>query len=136
MQHSYTLEQLPLIAQKIVQNYQPTAILFYGAMGVGKTTLIKSLCEKLGVKEAVSSPTFALVNEYQGKMDCIYHFDFYRLENEEEVYQIGLEEYFEKPGWKFIEWPEKIASMLPSEALKLHLVLNDDLSRKITIDPM
>lgn len=87
--------------------------LFYGEMGAGKTTLIKSLCEHLGVKEPATSPTFSIVNEYQGESSKIYHFDFYRLKNQSEALDLGYEEYFYSGNYCFIEWPEKIPDLLP-----------------------
>ena len=89
-------------------------LLFYGQMGVGKTTLIKELCKSLGVLDNISSPTFSLVNEYQtAKNDKVYHFDFYRIEDEEEAYDIGIEDYFDSKNWCFVEWPENIVNLLP-----------------------
>lgn len=90
---------------------------FYGEMGAGKTTLIKALCEQMGVIQNVSSPTFSLVNEYQlAGGQCIYHFDFYRINNEEEAFDIGYETYFESGSICLIEWPEKIEGILLGES--------------------
>jgi len=97
-------------------------IAFYGEMGAGKTTLIKAFCENLGVKENITSPTFALVNEYvTEREDTIYHFDFYRVEKEDEAYDMGVEEYFYSGNLCLIEWPEKIKSILPAETLKIKI---------------
>lgn len=89
-------------------------ILLNGAMGAGKTTLIKEICIILGVKENVSSPTFGIINSYLGSEGDIYHFDAYRIEHESEAYDIGIEEYLFSNNWCLIEWPEKIKGFLPS----------------------
>ena len=95
-------------------------ICFYGEMGVGKTTFIKEICKELEVIDNVSSPTFSIVNEYKTKNDkFVFHFDFYRLETEEEAFDMGYEEYFYNDNLCFVEWPEKIKSLLPNEILKL-----------------
>lgn len=93
---------------------------FYGPMGVGKTTFIKALCEELGVKDVVNSPTFAIVNEYdvKGKFP-IYHFDFYRINKPEEAFDFGYEDYFYSGNLCFIEWPEKIESLLPEDCVNV-----------------
>lgn len=93
---------------------------FYGAMGAGKTTLIKAICEQLGVKETVASPTFAIINEYSsGDGDSIYHFDFYRVNKLEEVYDLGYEDYLYSGSLCFIEWPELIEPLLPEDTVKI-----------------
>lgn len=97
-------------------------ICLYGEMGVGKTALIKVICKDLGVEDNVSSPTFSIVNEYvtvEGK--SVYHFDFYRLENEEEALDMGYEEYFYNGALCFVEWPEKIPSLLPEKVMKVKI---------------
>lgn len=106
---TYTLSQIEEIAEDIIAYCEEKIILFYGEMGAGKTTLIKNIIKKLGSADEITSPTFSIVNEYQtldGKP--IFHFDFYRIQNDEEVAQLGLEEYFSSDGWIFIEWPENI----------------------------
>jgi len=109
-------------------------LLFYGEMGAGKTTLIKSLCENLGVTEAVTSPTFSIVNEYIGASQKIYHFDFYRLKNQAEALDLGYEEYFYSEAWCFVEWPEKIAGLLPEHYIKIDINVLGDNSRRINIE--
>lgn len=97
-------------------------ILFYGEMGSGKTTFIKAICKALGVKENTSSPTFSIVNEYLSDTNnVIYHFDFYRLKNEQEAYDMGCEEYFYSDNYCFIEWPEKIPSLIPEQAVSVSI---------------
>ena len=109
-----SLDELRSAAEKLVSFAGDEKIfLFYGDMGAGKTTFIKSLCECLGAKENVTSPTFSIVNEYQGDTAKIYHFDFYRLKKQDEALDMGYEEYFYSGDHCFIEWPEKIAGLLP-----------------------
>jgi len=102
-------------------------ICFYGEMGVGKTTFIKEICKELEVIENVSSPTFSIVNEYKTKNDkFVFHFDFYRLETEEEAFDMGYEEYFYNDNLCFVEWPEKIKSLLPNEILKVEMIKENE----------
>jgi len=134
MKKNYTLKQLPQIAQQIIEKSSKKTLLFYGSMGVGKTTLIKEVVKQLGVDDVVSSPTFSLVNEYQSRNgETIYHFDFYRIHNEEEALDIGIEDYFYNNDWCFIEWPEKVKNLLPLNAVEIHLSLNNDETRNILI---
>lgn len=108
--------------QFIEQIGDQTVIALYGAMGAGKTTFIKAVCEELGVTETITSPTFAIVNEYKsGDGSPIYHFDFYRINKLEEVYDFGYEDYFYNGNLCFIEWPELIESLLPDNCLKLKI---------------
>lgn len=106
---------------------------FYGKMGAGKTTFIKALCEELGVEDVITSPTFALVNEYtSGSGAPIYHFDFYRIKKIDEVYDMGYEDYFYGGNLCFLEWPELIEDLLPEDVTKVHIVTEEDGSRTIT----
>ncbi len=108
--------------------------LFYGEMGAGKTTLIKSLCKAYGVTDTVSSPTFALVNEYHSKAGKVfYHFDFYRIQDENEAMDIGCEEYFYSGRHCFIEWPEKIISLFPDQYMKIDISVTKDQTRNIVL---
>ncbi len=103
-----------------------------GEMGSGKTTLIKALCKEIGVTEATSSPTFAIVNEYYSqKGSSVYHFDFYRLEKESEAYDMGVEEYFESGSFCFVEWPDKIPSFYPLHFFKVRISIDTQFTRKI-----
>ena len=125
------LEQLNSIAKQIL-DYTSThrKFAFYAEMGVGKTTLIKALSLQLGVADIVSSPTFSIVNEYQADENTkIYHFDFYRINNEEEALDIGIEEYFYNNDWCLIEWPEKIEKNI-EDKIELFFEYNDDLSKR------
>lgn len=107
---------------------------FYGKMGSGKTTFIKSICEELGVEDSINSPTFAIVNEYEDKEKrTIYHFDFYRIKSVEEVYNMGYEEYIYSNAICFMEWPELIEELLPEECIKVYINENADGSRTIRI---
>jgi len=103
-------------------------------MGAGKTTLIKSLCEYLGVTEPVTSPTFSIVNEYQARDSKIFHFDFYRLKNETEALDLGYEEYFYSGAYCFIEWPEKIPNLLPEHYIRIKIEVTSDNSRQIVAE--
>jgi len=134
MNQTYALNELPSIAKEIISVAKHKILLFYGEMGTGKTTLIKEIVKQLGVKDVANSPTFALVNEYLSeKGETIYHFDFYRIENEEEVFDIGIEEYLFNNNWCFIEWPEKVENLLPLESVEIYLSLNEDSTRTIQI---
>lgn len=116
------LGDLPGAAKQILEFADKERVfLFYGEMGAGKTTLIKALCEELQVEDAVSSPTFAIVNEYSGIKGTVYHFDFYRIKNESEALDLGYEDYLYSSNYCFIEWPEKIPSLLPNEFVELKL---------------
>lgn len=107
---------------------------FYGKMGSGKTTFIKSICEELGVEDSINSPTFAIVNEYEDKEKrTIYHFDFYRIKSVEEVYNMGYEEYIYSNAICFMEWPELIEELLPEECIKVYINENADGSRTIRV---
>ncbi|WP_308259801.1 tRNA (adenosine(37)-N6)-threonylcarbamoyltransferase complex ATPase subunit type 1 TsaE [Prevotella sp.] len=106
---------------------------FYGKMGAGKTTFIKAICEELGVDDVITSPTFAIVNEYQSATtgDSIYHFDFYRIKKLEEVYDMGYEDYFYSGSLCFLEWPELIDDLLPEDATKVTIEATDDGERVV-----
>ena len=130
-----SLSELNNIAQQILAFAGAERIfLFYGEMGAGKTTLIKALCQELGVVGQTSSPTFSIVNEYEGARGRIYHFDFYRLKNQTEALDMGYEEYFYSGDYCFIEWPEKIPDLLPLNYTEVHIVANADGSREITLN--
>ena len=112
-----------------------TVFALYGKMGAGKTTFIKAVCEELGVEDVITSPTFAIVNEYtisNHKAQSIYHFDFYRIKKLEEVYDMGFEDYFYSGSLCFIEWPELIEEVLPEDAVRVTITENPDGSRTIT----
>lgn len=132
-----TLEQLPEAAADIVTFARENNLkvwIFEGAMGAGKTTLIKAICKQLDVKDIVQSPTFSIVNEYRtAANEPVYHFDFYRIRSVEEAVQVGAEEYFYSGDFCLIEWPSKVEPILPDCYLKIILNLNKDTSRNILI---
>ena len=107
---------------------------FYGKMGAGKTTFIKAICECLDVEDVITSPTFAIVNEYYSNklQDSIYHFDFYRIKKLEEVYDMGYEDYFYSHRLCFLEWPELVEELLPKDAVKVTIAEQEDGSRLVT----
>nr|WP_294874384.1 tRNA (adenosine(37)-N6)-threonylcarbamoyltransferase complex ATPase subunit type 1 TsaE [uncultured Pedobacter sp.] len=107
---------------------------FEGDMGAGKTTFIKVIAKALGVKELVSSPTFSIVNEYEGKGNTFYHFDFYRIKNLQEAYDIGYEEYFFSGNTCFIEWPEKVEELLPEHYIKVEIKMLGENERVLSIN--
>lgn len=129
--------ELPEAAQAILDNLKGrTLVAFRGPMGAGKTTLIRTLCDQLGVTDTVTSPTFALINEYKdAEGSPIYHFDFYRIEKLEEAFDFGYEEYFYSGHLCLVEWPEKIEPLLPEEGvMTVEIEILDKESRRITID--
>ncbi|MBT8256648.1 MAG: tRNA (adenosine(37)-N6)-threonylcarbamoyltransferase complex ATPase subunit type 1 TsaE [Bacteroidia bacterium] len=136
MNLKYTIKDLPEVAGTVLANATTKTLLFYGDMGVGKTTLIKELARKLGVEDNLSSPTFSIVNEYALDSDKLFHFDFYRVDSEEEVLDIGIEEYFDTNHWKMVEWPEKISNLLPGESTTIKLTINDNGSRTLNLSPV
>ena len=106
---------------------------FYGKMGAGKTTFVKAICEELGVEDVITSPTFAIINEYtQPDGEPLYHFDFYRIKKLEEVYDMGFEDYFYSGALCLIEWPELIEEVLPEDAVKVHITEAPDGTRTIS----
>ena len=107
---------------------------FYGKIGAGKTTFIKAVCEELGVDEVITSPTFAIVNEYRSATsgEVIYHFDFYRINKLEEVYDMGYEDYFYSGARCFLEWPELVEELLPENTVKVTITVEEDGSRTVT----
>lgn len=130
-----TTEALPEAARTFVRAIdQATVFAFYGKMGAGKTTFIKAVCEELGVTDVVNSPTFSIVNEYRSDTtgELIYHFDFYRIQRLEEVYDMGYEDYFYSGALCFVEWPELVDELLPGDAVKVQIEEQPDGSRTIT----
>jgi len=133
--NAFALEELPQIAKELLSAIGNHKIItFYGEMGAGKTTLIKQLCKTLKVTDTIQSPTFSIVNEYLTEDNQqIYHFDFYRIKEEEEALDFGVEEYFYSGNYCFIEWPEKIPNLIPEKAVKVSIILTEDNKRLITI---
>lgn len=129
------LEDYPKTAQDFIRLLDKGNVFaFYGKMGSGKTTLIKSICDELGVKDTINSPTFAIVNEYEDRDGrSIFHFDFYRIKSLDEVYNMGYEEYVYGNGICFMEWPELIEELLPEDCIKVYIEENNDGTRFIRI---
>ena len=136
MEFTYTLSEIDTIAEKILPYLQSKVVIFKGGMGFGKTTLIKALVRALGSTDNVSSPTFSLVNPYEGANDKIYHFDFYRIKNEEEAFDIGFEEYLYSGDWCFIEWAERVEKYLPETYTIVELIQIDKNHRKLRISEL
>ncbi|MTD68687.1 tRNA (adenosine(37)-N6)-threonylcarbamoyltransferase complex ATPase subunit type 1 TsaE [Flavobacterium sp. LC2016-13] len=130
----FSLDQIQEVAAQIIASNPKKIILFNGEMGVGKTTLIKQLCKSLGVQDATSSPTFSLVNEYYtNKNEIVYHFDFYRLNKETEALDMGVDDYLYSGNWCFIEWSEKIGSLIPDEHSTVTIALLADGKRELKL---
>lgn len=118
---TYNLKSLRQVVQTLINEGKSYCIwLFYGDVGAGKTTLIKAICEQMGADHTLlSSPTFSIINEYPTGRDVLYHFDFYRLKNEEQILDLGIEEYFYSGRYCFVEWPERLGQMLPTKFFKI-----------------
>lgn len=130
-----SLDEIKRAAQEFVAVMNDRRVFaFYGKMGAGKTTFIKAVCEELGVEDVINSPTFAIVNEYvDGNGEPVYHFDFYRIKKEQEVLDIGYEDYVYSGHVCFMEWPELIENLLPDDAVKVTIEEETDGSRKVSI---
>lgn len=133
MNLTYSLDEVTSVASQIATSLNNRVVFFEGEMGVGKTTLIKELAKTLGVQDTISSPTFSLVNEYRLNTEPLYHFDFYRIEDEEEVMDIGFEEYLYSGFWNFIEWPEKVKNLWPENYTVITIIKNENGSRTLNI---
>jgi tRNA threonylcarbamoyladenosine biosynthesis protein TsaE len=130
----YTLSEIEEVAQSLIKKFGTNAIwAFHAPMGAGKTTLIAALCKHLGVLERVNSPTFAIMNEYEGLGKVIYHMDWYRLENDAEARRAGVEMAIDDSDYCFIEWPEKAANLIPSDALHFEIEILGIEHRRIFI---
>ena len=118
--------ELDFISKEIIEKFKSKVFLFYGEMGVGKTAFIKSICKHLNVIDVVSSPTFSIVNQYiNDQNEFMYHFDFYRTNNKNEIFDIGYEEYLFSDSFCFIEWPERLNNLLPNKYLEIKMKLRD-----------
>jgi len=128
---TYELSEIDSIAKLLLSKVKSNTLLFYGEMGAGKTTLIKALIKALGSTDKVSSPTFSLVNEYHTDQGKVFHFDFYRIEDETEVLDMGFEDYLDSDSWKLIEWPQKIENLLEADMQKVEVFIENNNSRKL-----
>ena len=130
-----SISDLPGLAAKLLRTYSDFRVFaFYGEMGVGKTTFIKSICRQLGVSDETSSPTFSLINEYiTAEDESIFHIDFYRIDRIEEAFDLGYEEYIYSGSYCFIEWPEKAESILPENTIRVSLKLGEGNDRMLEI---
>ena len=127
-----SLAEINEAAKTFVENMgDATVFAFYGKMGAGKTTFIKALCEEMGVEDVITSPTFAIVNEYSAAGQPVYHFDFYRIKSIREVYDMGYEDYFYSGNLCLIEWPELIDDLLPDEAMRIRIAEQPDGRRTV-----
>ena len=129
----FNLDQITEIAQTILENVQSKTVLFYGEMGAGKTTLISAIVKEMGSTDFASSTTFSLVNEYEVTNGTVYHFDLYRIKNQYEALDMGIEDYLYSGSWNFIEWPEKIVNLLPEKVTVLELSLAEDGGRVLKL---
>ncbi|MDN3723452.1 tRNA (adenosine(37)-N6)-threonylcarbamoyltransferase complex ATPase subunit type 1 TsaE [Aequorivita sp. SDUM287046] len=136
MEITYTQNQIPHVAEQLLTEATSNIFLFFGEMGVGKTTLIKEIVKQLGVGEISSSPSFSIINEYETSEGIIYHFDFYRITAIEEAYDIGTEDYLYSDSFIFIEWPEKINPLLPPTSNKIYMNKNKNGSRTLKFKPV
>lgn len=136
MELTYTQIEISKVAEQILTSSASKTFLFYGDMGVGKTTLIKEMVKQLGASEIPSSPSFSIVNEYETEKGTVYHFDFYRIESLAEAFDVGIEDYFYSGNYIFIEWPEKIAEILPENSNIVTLKKTNNRSRTLKLEPV
>ncbi|CEN37505.1 tRNA (adenosine(37)-N6)-threonylcarbamoyltransferase complex ATPase subunit type 1 TsaE [Capnocytophaga cynodegmi] len=133
MEITYSLSEIDAVAQQILPLLSSKVVVFEGSMGMGKTTLIKSLVKAIAIDDVTGSPTFGLVNHYESDDNIVYHFDFYRIEHEEEAFDIGFEEYLYSGAWCFIEWAERVSSYLPERYTTIEIQWIDTDKRKLKI---
>jgi tRNA threonylcarbamoyladenosine biosynthesis protein TsaE len=129
----YELEDIETVAKQILNHLSSKTILFYGDMGIGKTTLIKSLVKLIGSDDSVNSPTFSIVNDYKLKDHCIYHFDLYRIKDQEEALNFGFEDYLYTSNWVFIEWPKYVLTLLPENTNTIDISYKNKTSRLLKL---
>ncbi|WP_421824961.1 tRNA (adenosine(37)-N6)-threonylcarbamoyltransferase complex ATPase subunit type 1 TsaE [Flagellimonas oceanensis] len=136
MKRTFQLDEINEVAQELLMRAPNKVLCLYGDMGVGKTTLVKALVKDLGAVDVANSPTFGLVNEYSDENDTplAYHFDFYRLNDEMEALDMGFEDYLNSDAWLFIEWPDKISSLLPEDAVGVFLHFVEESTRSIELN--
>ena len=133
MEVTYLLSEINSVAREILEKTNSKTLLFYGEMGAGKTTVIKKLIQALGAEDAGSSPTFSLVNVYETKKGTVNHFDFYRIEDETEAWDMGFEEYLGSDAWNFVEWPQKIGNFIEEDHQKVEIIVLNENLRKLKL---
>lgn len=131
---TYNLREIPEVVETIFPQLTSKIVLLYGELGVGKTTLLKALCEQLGTTDKISSPTFAIVHEYGSNQGPIYHLDCYRIESVEELENLGVSEYLDSGNWVFVEWPENIISLITENYVSLRVSRNADNTRTLNLE--
>lgn len=131
MEIGFGINDVELVAGQLITNSKTKTLLFYGNMGVGKTTLIKTIIKLLGSLDVVNSPTFSIVNEYILENDKIFHFDLYRIKDVDELYNFGIEDYLDSDSWIFIEWPEIVEPLLNNDFDKIEIKLDKENNRLI-----
>lgn len=131
---TYQLEDIDSVAKLVLKSLSTKTILLNGTMGVGKTTLVKALAKALGSNDDVSSPTFSIVNEYKLSNDILFHFDMYRIKNEDEALQFGIEDYLSSNHWIIMEWPENISKLIPDQVDSIEITLNSNHSRTLKLN--
>ena len=128
-------DELPDVARAVIRSLgRRTVVAFRGGMGAGKTTLIREIVAALGSADTVTSPTFAIVNQYKAGKERIHHFDFYRIDDQREAYDFGYEEYFYSGDLCLVEWPEKIEQLLPENTMNVRITADSDTARTFEID--
>ncbi|MBA5793736.1 tRNA (adenosine(37)-N6)-threonylcarbamoyltransferase complex ATPase subunit type 1 TsaE [Flavobacterium sp. xlx-214] len=135
MNCTYSINDLDTVSKQLIKASKYKTWIFNASMGAGKTTLIKAIVKNLGVNDVANSPTFSIVNEYLGNNnEAIYHFDLYRLKNNEEAYDMGLDEYFDDDNWCFVEWPNQAESILPDNFHTISINIIDKNTRELNFD--
>ncbi|MCK7591021.1 tRNA (adenosine(37)-N6)-threonylcarbamoyltransferase complex ATPase subunit type 1 TsaE [Subsaxibacter sp. CAU 1640] len=134
VEFQYQLGDIELITKQVLDALTSKNILLFGSMGVGKTTFVSALLKILGSHDDASSPTFSIVNEYELPNDMMYHFDMYRIKDEDEALQFGFEDYLSSNHWIVIEWPERIPNLLPENAEIIEIILNSDYTRTLKLN--
>ena len=133
--HITSQDELPDVAQAVIRSLgRRTVVAFRGGMGAGKTTLIREIVAALGSADTVTSPTFAIVNQYKAGKERIHHFDFYRIDDQREAYDFGYEEYFYSGDLCLVEWPEKIEPLLPEHTMNVRITVDSETARTFEID--